>query len=167
MQYTTLHFTINTSIDLFICNISSASKLSMIRLHHILKSLEYLMYLREHCAPRMQVYLWVLVSLKLEQEAEPSAIRLLSCGTIFQIWSRGQTPCLHLRVGLKLSFLIKLIVRAGQACPGPAPSLCCYRLRLPGDSHDALSSSLLLPLSLSIHPSISINIHVILMHSIT
>ena len=40
-------------------------------------------------------------------------------------------------------------------CPGPAPSLCCNRLRLPGASHDALSSSLLLPLSL--YPSIYIH----------
>ena len=73
-----------------------------------------------------------------EWEVEPSAIRLLSCGTIFQIWS------LHLRVGLKLSFVIKLIVRA--------LSLCCYRLRLPGDSHDALTS-LLLRLSLLSTPT--------------
>ena len=83
--------------------------------------------LLDHCAPNMQVYLWFLVSLKVEQEAEPSAIRLLSCGTIFQIWSRGQTPALHLRVDLKLSFLIKHIVRALRAL-----SLCCYRLRLLG-----------------------------------
>ena len=85
-----------------------------------------LMYLPEHCAPSMQAYLWFLVSLKVGWEAEPSVI---SCGSIFQIWSRGQTPSLCLRVGLKLSFLIKLIVRALRAL-----SLCCYRLRLPGNS---------------------------------
>ena len=56
----------------------------------------------------------------------------------------------HTCTGLKLSFFIKLIDGALRA-----PSLCCYRLRLPGDSHDALGSSLLLPLSL--YPSIYIH----------
>ena len=37
-----------------------------------------------------------------EWEVEPSVLRFLSCGTIFQIWSGGQTPSLRLRVGLGL-----------------------------------------------------------------
>ena len=44
-------------------------------------------------------------------------IRLLSCGNIFQIQSMGQTPSLCLRVGLKLSFLIKLIAGLPSTSP--------------------------------------------------
>lgn len=38
----------------------------------------------------------------------------LSCGTILQSSSRGQTPFLHFRVDLKPSSLIKLILRAAS-----------------------------------------------------
>lgn len=44
-----------------------------------------------------------------------------SCGTIFQFQSRRQTPSSHLRVGLKPSFLIKLIVRAVSGSPWTSP----------------------------------------------
>ena len=47
-------------------------------------------------------------------EAEPSVIRPLSCGTNCQYMSGKQTPSLTLRFALKLSFLIKLIVRDGS-----------------------------------------------------
>ena len=70
---------------------------------------------------------------------------------IFQIWSRGQTPSLRLRVGIKLSFLTKLIVRAGQARLGSALSYAAIGLDCWGTSHDALSSSLLLLLSICMH----------------
>ena len=51
----------------------------------------------------MQGYLWFLESLKVELEAEPSAIKLISCGTIFHSTSWSQTPSLCLRVDWKLS----------------------------------------------------------------
>ena len=66
-------------------------------------------------------YMWFLKSPKVEWEAEPSAIKLLSCGTIFQFRSWWQTLSLCLRVGLKISFLTRLIVRSSQAHLGPAP----------------------------------------------
>ena len=75
-------------------------KLLMIRLHHILKSSYCLMYLPEHCAPSMQAYLWFMVSLKVEWEAEPSAIRLLSCGNIFDL-VRGADTLPTFKSGLK------------------------------------------------------------------
>ena len=74
-----------------------------------------------------------------------------SCGTIFQIRSRVQTPSLCLRVGLKLSFLIKLIVRADQAHLGSALSYAAIGLDYWGTSHDALNSSLFLPLTICTH----------------
>ena len=98
----------------------------------------------------MQAYCY-LQSPKVEWEAEPSAIRLLSHGTIFQFWSGRQTPSLRLRVGLKLSFLIKLIVRADQAHLGSALSYAAIGLDCRGTSRDALSSSLLLLLSICMH----------------
>ena len=50
-------------------------------------------------------------------EVELSAIKPLSYGTIFQSWYGRQTHSLTLRVGLKASFLIKLIIRAGLSKP--------------------------------------------------
>ena len=44
-----------------------------------------------------------------------SAIKLLSCGTILQSWYRRQTYFQILRVGLKPSFLIKNLFRAGPS----------------------------------------------------
>ena len=79
----------------------------------------------------MQVYWWFLQYLKVEREAEPSAIRLLSCGTISQIRSEGQTPSLCLRVGLKLSSLIKLIVRSDLTHLGSALSYAAIGLDCP------------------------------------
>lgn len=38
---------------------------------------------------------------------------------------------IYTRIGLKLCFLTKLIVRPAQSCPEPAQYLCCYRPRLP------------------------------------
>ena len=89
----------------------------------------------------MQVYWWFLQYLKVEREAEPSAIRLLSCGTISQIRSEGQTPSLCLRVGLKLSFLTKLIVRSDLTRLGSALSYAAIGLDCRGTSFDTLSSS--------------------------
>jgi len=39
------------------------------------------------------------------------------CGTSCQFSFRKQTPCLPLRLGLKISSLIKLIVRDGSGDP--------------------------------------------------
>jgi len=63
---------------------------------------------------RLQVYLWFL---KVEWEAEPSVNRPLSCGTSCQSIFMKQTPSLPLRLGLKHSSLIKLIVRDGPGDP--------------------------------------------------
>ena len=107
------------------------------------------MFQPEPCDPRTQGYLWFLEYVKVEWGAEPSIIRLLSCGTFFQFLSGGRTPSLLLRVGLKLSFLIKLIVR---------PSYAAIGLDCRGISHDALSLYLLF---LSLSP---VYIHVSLIH---
>ena len=58
---------------------------------------------------------YFLEFLKVEWEAEPSVIRPLSCGTSCQQISGKQTPSQTLRLGLKLSFLTKLIV---SSCSG-------------------------------------------------
>ncbi|MDF4350591.1 reverse transcriptase family protein, partial [Vibrio parahaemolyticus] len=82
-------------------------------------------YLRELIVPyyptRMQGYSWSLQLPKVDQEPEPSAIRLLSCGIIFLLRSGRQTPSPHLRLDLRLSSLIKLIVRAGSGLPCTSP----------------------------------------------
>jgi len=54
--------------------------------------------------------LWFPEFLKVEWEAEPSVIRPLSCGTGYQYMSGKQTTSVTLRLGLKLSFLIALIL---------------------------------------------------------
>uniref|UniRef100_A0A3Q2QNL2 B30.2/SPRY domain-containing protein n=1 Tax=Fundulus heteroclitus TaxID=8078 RepID=A0A3Q2QNL2_FUNHE len=72
------------------------------------------MFLTEHFALRLQVCWWFLESLKVEWEADPLAIRLLSCGTNSQFWSVRQTPRLLLRLILKLSFVTKLLVRVAH-----------------------------------------------------
>ena len=72
------------------------------------------MFLTEHFALRLQVCCWFLESLKVEWEADPLAIRLLSCGTNSQFWSVRQTPSLLLRLILKLSFVAKLLVRVAH-----------------------------------------------------
>ena len=120
----------------------------MVRHHNILKTSQYI----EHCAPKMQASLWLLVSPKAKWKAKPSTTRLLSCGIILQFESRGKTSSLHLRIGLKHFFLMKLIVQAGQDRLGPALQLFCYIVQdCLGTSHDALSSSLLLPISICMH----------------
>uniref|UniRef100_A0A3P8QDZ1 THD domain-containing protein n=1 Tax=Astatotilapia calliptera TaxID=8154 RepID=A0A3P8QDZ1_ASTCA len=54
-------------------------------------------------------------------EAEPSVFRPLFCGTSFQFGFGRQTLSLLLRFGLKLSFLLKHIVRAGPVFPFQSP----------------------------------------------
>ena len=67
-------------------------------------------------------------------------------GTSSQLKSMVQTPTLCLRLGLKASYLIKLIVRAGM---GPAHSNVAVGLDFFGISHYTLSPSILLLLLLS------------------
>ena len=55
--------------------------------------------------------------LKVEWEAEPSVFRPLFYGTSFQFGFGRQTLSLLSRLGLKLSFLLKHIVRAGPGDP--------------------------------------------------
>ena len=62
-------------------------------------------------------YWWSQESPTVEWEVELSAIKVHSCGTIFQCWYGRQTHSLILRVGLKPSFLLKLIVTAGLSGP--------------------------------------------------
>ena len=95
----------------------------------------------------MQGYLWFLKSPTVEQEAEPLAIKLLSCLTISQYWLWEQTPSLHLRGHFRLSSVMKFIVRASTGYS--SMGLNCW-----GTSRDALSSSLFL----------SVHIHVSLVH---
>ncbi|MEY6618797.1 hypothetical protein AB8Y00_15140, partial [Listeria monocytogenes] len=64
-----------------------------------------------------QADLVFLEYLKVEWEAEPSVFRPLFCGTSFQFGFRRQTLSLLSRLGLKLSFLLKHIVRAGPGDP--------------------------------------------------
>lgn len=92
------------------------------------------------CTPRAQSYLWSLESLKVEWKPEPSVNKPVSHGIIFQSESRGQTPSLPLRMGLKLSFWLS-----------PAHRYVSIGLTVLGNSHDALSYSLLLFLSSCLH----------------
>jgi len=91
----------------------------MTKVHHILNISLLDIFSTEHFALKLQVYLWFPEFLNVECEAEPSVIRPLSCGTSCQYMSGKQTPSLSptLRLGLKLSFLIKLIVRDGSGDP--------------------------------------------------
>lgn len=63
----------------------------------------------EHFAIKLQAYLWFLQFLKVEWEAEPSAFRLLSCGSDSQPAFRRLTPSLILRLDLKLPFFLKIV----------------------------------------------------------
>jgi len=67
------------------------------------------------------------------------------CGTSCQFGFRKQTPSLPLRLGLKLSFLIKLIVRDGSDDPETSHSSAAINLDYWRTSCDA---PLLTPLSL-------------------
>ena len=60
----------------------------------------------------MQGYLWFPEFPKVEWEAEPLALKLLSCGT------SSQTPSLLLRLGLKPSSLMKPIVSYSHVAIG-------------------------------------------------
>lgn len=80
----------------------------------------------------MQGCMWFLESQKAEVEADPLATELLSCEISSQYEFGGQIPPPHLKVILKCSSLIKLIVQAGSGEPWTNPELRCYRPRLPG-----------------------------------
>uniref|UniRef100_A0A669B839 Reverse transcriptase domain-containing protein n=1 Tax=Oreochromis niloticus TaxID=8128 RepID=A0A669B839_ORENI len=71
----------------------------------------------EHFALALQAYLLFLEYLKVEWEGEPSVFRPLFCGTSFQFGFGRQILSPLLRLGLKLSFLLKHIVRAGPGDP--------------------------------------------------
>ena len=88
---------------------------------------------------------------KVEWEAEPSAIKFLSRGTIFHCCFRRQTPSLHLKVGLQVSFLMKLIIRASTGS-----KLCCHRCRL---LRDFPWCTELLTLSICMYTSLLIACH--------
>jgi len=66
--------------------------------------------------------------LKVDREPEPSVIRPLSCGTNYQSGFRKQTHSLPLRLGVKLSLLIKLIVRDGSGDPEASHSYAAVGL---------------------------------------
>ncbi|MGL4878619.1 hypothetical protein, partial [Paraclostridium dentum] len=74
--------------------------------------------LADHFDLRMQAYLWFPEFPKVEWEAEPLAIKLLSCGTSSQLRLGKQTSSLLLSLGLKPSSLIKLIVSYSYAAIG-------------------------------------------------
>ena len=63
--------------------------------------------------------------LKVEWEAEPSAIKLLSCGTIFQSQYGRQTHTLS-DFSLKPYIVIMLMVRAGLSLSYAAIGLSCW-----------------------------------------
>lgn len=54
---------------------------------------------------------------RTEWEAEPFSFQAPLCGTIAQFGFRRPTSFLLLRLGLKISFLIKLILRSGSGDP--------------------------------------------------
>lgn len=97
--------------DLNLKSFFSHRKSWMISLHHILNTLWCHLILKEHFALRLLAYFWFQ---KVEWEVEYSAIRSLSFRTSSQFGFRTQASCLLLRLGLKLSFLIKLTFRAGS-----------------------------------------------------
>lgn len=128
----------------------------------------------------MQDYLWFPESVKVEWEAEPSATRLLSSGTSSQFVSGMQIPCLHLKLNLKPSFLIKLIVRTAQVFNKPFLYYAVISLDCWGNLyHEHLSPSpvlsfslflslyislLLPPFSISLSLSLSLCPHVSTLH---
>ena len=87
-------------------------------------------------ALRLQAYLRFLELLKVEWEAEPSVIRPLSCANC-QFRIRKQTPSLPLRLGLKHSYFIELIVRDGSGNPETSHSYSATDLDCWGTSHVA------------------------------
>jgi len=67
------------------------------------------------------------------------------CGTSCQYMSGKQTPSLTLRIGLKLSFFTKLLIRGGSGDPETSHSYAVFGLHCWGTSYD---TSFLTPFSL-------------------
>ena len=92
------------------------TKPSMVLRLHILQCFQYLIIQADHYTPKIETYLQFLGYPKLFWVVEPSTVRPLSSPELAPGTGRGgkhSISSLCLRVGLKPSLLIKLIVSAG------------------------------------------------------